>query len=150
MPAKFKLLLLEDDYLQRTDIRKTLEERFDVEVNAKSTESEFVRDFEQIATNPPHAAILDVMVRWTNPSRDAGPEPENAIHPEIAGLRCAERLRNDPRTQRVNVILYSVLGPEDREDAPIPDGVVSVVKESDFENLFEILRLLALPIKPPS
>ena len=134
---KLRVLLLEDDYLQRGAISNALEAKLQAEVQAKSTESEFRRDFDQIAANPPQVAVLDVMVRWANPTRDAEPEPiEIPKTPEIAGLRCAQLLRDDPRTQRVKVILYSVLGPEDI-GAKFPEGVTSVVKETDFRALLE-------------
>ncbi len=145
---KLRVLLLEDDYLQRGAISNALEAKLKAEVQAKSTESEFRRDFDQIAANPPQVAVLDVMVRWANPTRDVESEPiEIPKTPEIAGLRCAELLRDDPRTQRVKVILYSVLGPEDIGEQ-FPGGVTSVVKQTDFSGLLEaVAKAVAEP--PP-
>ena len=137
---KLRVLLLEDDHLQRGAITNALEAELKADVQAKSTESEFHRDFEQIATNPPQVAVLDVMVRWANPTRDAESEPiEIPKTPEIAGLRCAQLLRNDPRTQSVRVIVYSVLGEEDIKGTTIPEGVYSVVKMTDFKALIDII-----------
>ena len=134
---KLRVLLLEDDYLQRRNICEALETESEAEVQTKSTESEFRKDFEQIAMNPPDVAVLDLMVRWANPTREWDNEPDQMSRsPEIAGLRCADLLRNDPRTQKVKVILYSVLGSEDI-GAKFPEGVTSVVKETDFRDLLE-------------
>jgi DNA-binding NarL/FixJ family response regulator len=131
---KPKVLLLEDDYLQRRDIQAMLEEEFSASMRAKSSESEFRGSFEEICEEPPDIAILDVMVRWASPSREAIEIPEFAKHPEVAGLRCAELLREDPRTAGVKVILYSVLSKEDFGDAAIPEGVSIMVKEQNFED----------------
>ncbi len=147
MHKKFKVLLLEDDYLQRTDIRDALEGRFGAEVVAKSTELEFQNDFEQIAENPPEVAILDVMVRWTNPTRDSQFDPEIATHPEVAGLRCAEMLGTDPRTRQVKIILYSVLGQEERGEFSSTVKAASLVKEMDLENLLQAVREALEPVE---
>jgi hypothetical protein len=86
-------------------------------------------------------AVLDVMLRWANPSRDMPAAPEEVTdNPQRAGIRCAQQLRDDARTKAVKVILYSVLGKEDMGDAPLPDYVISVVKETDCENLLEKLK----------
>jgi CheY-like chemotaxis protein len=136
---KPKILLLEDDYIQRRNISDAVGQEFNTAVATKSTESEFRADFEQIALDPPEIAILDVMVRWTNPSRNQEALPEEAKQPEVAGLRCADMLRQDPRTQDVKVILYSVIKHEEM-GRPIPSGVTAVIKETGFDDLFEKIR----------
>jgi hypothetical protein len=50
---RLRVLLLEDDHLQRKDVQQALEKGLEAEVETKTTESEFHRDFEKIASNPP-------------------------------------------------------------------------------------------------
>ena len=141
---KLRVLLLEDDHLQRKDVQQALEKGLGAAVETKTTESEFRRDFEEIASNPPDVAVLDVMVRWANPSRDMPAAPQEVTdNPEKAGIRCARELRDDARTKAVKVILYSVLGNEDMGDEPLPDDVIGVVKETDFANLLEKVKEIA-------
>jgi CheY-like chemotaxis protein len=133
------ILLVEDDHIQRDDIRSAIEQEMQGTVTMLSCEWDFLRKFEEIAANPPDLAVLDVMLRWQTPSRN--PDPEPAGNPrESAGLRCATRLRSDERTQGVKVILYSVFPRESLAGLAVPDGVVWVVKEPDCENLMEAIR----------
>src|ERR1035437_5648559 len=106
---KLRILLVEDDFLQRDSIRKALEQNFEgAVVDSRASESEFLRDFEAIASSPPDIAVIDVMLRWTNPSRDAPNPPTEPWDPQRAGLRCAQRLHDDGRTSGAKIILYTV------------------------------------------
>src|SRR5258707_9957438 len=97
---KLKVLLVEDDHIQPANVRQAIESAIEAEVETKSTEWEFQRDFEAIASNPPQIAVLDIMLRWANPARDMPPAPaEVTSNPEHAGLRCASRLLDDQRTR---------------------------------------------------
>src|ERR1035441_4558333 len=75
-PMKLRILLLEDDHMQREDIRQALVKELGAQVEIKTTESEFRRNFEVIAANPPDVAVLDVMVRWATPSHDMPAAPD--------------------------------------------------------------------------
>jgi PleD family two-component response regulator len=137
---KLKVLLVEDDHIQRANVRQAIENALDAEVATISTESEFHRDFERIAANPPQIAVVDVMLRWANPASDMPLAPaEVSSNPEQAGLRCASLLRNDERTNGVEVILYSVL-PNDSFGAPVPEGTECLVKELDYQNLIDAMK----------
>jgi DNA-binding NarL/FixJ family response regulator len=125
------VLLVEDDHLQAKDLRLVLESDLNAEVQTMSTEYDFVRGFQAIVDNPPDFAILDRMLRWSSPSRDMQEPPVDSQDPEGAGVRCALRLRQEPRTaEMTHVILYSVLG-----DDGDTQGFDTVVKEGEFENL---------------
>ena len=149
---KLRVLLVEDDHIQRANARQAIESAFDAEVETKSTESEFQRDFEAIASNPPHIAVLDIMLRWANPVLDMQPAPsEVTSQPQHAGLRCASLLK-DPRTSAVKVILYSVLSSDDLGVRP-PEGADWIIKDLDFQNLIESIRAIVngggLRLVPP-
>jgi CheY-like chemotaxis protein len=139
-----RVLLLEDDAQQRRDLEHLLEHEFHAKVESRATESEFRDAFEKIAANPPDLAVLDVMVRWTNPTRESISLPDEAQKPETAGLRCAQMLRESERTKDVKVILYSVLPKEHLGERNIPAGVDAVVKETDFEDLLSKISELDL------
>ena len=137
---KLKVLLLEDDHSQRQDIRDMLEEEFHASVEVRSSEWEFLSKWDQMLKEPPDFAILDVMVCWAKPTREQTETPEEAKHPDTAGLRCAQKIRSTPETGNVKVILYSVLSQEEDFGMPVPEGVDVVVKEADFEDLIEAIR----------
>lgn len=134
-----RILLLEDDFLQRSDVKGTLEREFDAEVLALSCEKEFRDRFESVAEQPPSVAVLDIMLRWANASREESAQPEDATDPAKAGIRCARMLRSDGRTKDVRVILYSVLGKNSLAEL-LPEGIPSLEKEHDYENLIEAVK----------
>lgn len=102
------ILVVEDDPAQFNWIAECLLERFpDIAVEKEDTELGFRRRVEQAP--PPHAAIVDVMLPWTVPSRDVEPMPDESWTFMKAGFRCVEFMRSDPRWRDVPVLLYSVL-----------------------------------------
>ncbi len=146
---KLKVLLLEDDHIQRANVRQAIEDAIEAEVFTKNTEWEFKRDFELIATNPPQVAVLDIMLRWANPAPEIPKAPDEVTsHPELAGLRCASLLLGDRRTQDVKVILYSVLAKDDLSEAP-PPGADCLVKELDYQNLVDKLKAISPQLSRP-
>src|SRR5208283_1575579 len=118
-----RVLLVEDDHVQRNYVRQALEDGLRASVETKTCEWEFRRDFEVVASCPPDAAVLDVMLRWASPSSERAEPPEEST-PYHAGLRCARRLKEDPRTESVKVVLYSVLPKEDIPDIELPEGAI--------------------------
>jgi len=138
-----KILLVEDDHLQCAYVRQALTSTLGADVTTKTCESEFRVDFESITAEPPDIAVLDIMLRWASPSRDAKPAPADST-PYHAGLRCAQMLSEDPRTQNVKIILYSVLPKEDFAPALLPKNAVYVVKEPDCQNLIDAVNDLQL------
>ena len=148
---KLRVLLVEDDHIQRQNARQAIENAIEAEVETKSTEWEFQRDFEAIAANPPHVAVLDIMLRWANPAADMPSAPTDVTSSSEAGLRCARRLLSDERTRDVKVLLYSVLAKDDLGERP-PEGADCVIKEVDFENLIERIRgaRAGLRLVPPA
>ena len=137
---QLRILLVEDDHLQRSYVKQALEDNLRVAVDTLCCEKNFIENFETIAANPPDLAVLDIMLMWSRPSKDEKDLPGPDITPEQAGLRCAARLRDDPRTSGVKVLLYSVLPEHDIVDRGIAPGAVMVVKEADCQNLFDAIQ----------
>src|ERR1700683_2117417 len=108
-----RILLVEDDHLQRNYVRQALEDELGAAVETLCCEKNFIDHFEDLAADPPGLAVLDIMLMWARPSKDEAGQPTDNRTPEQAGLRCAAMLRNDPRTSAVKVLLYSVFPEQD-------------------------------------
>src|SRR2546425_8168130 len=106
------ILVIEDDYLQADWIRQKLTEAMpNANIRLIATEAEFRSQFENIANQDPDVVVMDVMLRWADPSPDLTPPPQDVREEGFyrAGLRCERMLAEDNRTSRVPVILYTVL-----------------------------------------
>ena len=103
-----------------------------MEVKRVVTELEFRNRFEEIATDNPSLILMDIMLRWTNKHNLVEP-PKDVEERGFyrAGLRCEKMLANDDRTNRIPIIIYSVLGKEDLEDEYQPRPQVKYV-DKDF------------------
>lgn len=107
-----KILLVEDDFNQVTWIKDGLHKSFPgVTIQVISTELAFRQSLPQISKDRPDVIILDVMLRWADPDPNLEPPPEE-VRKEgffLGGLRCARLLTEQRTTQKIPVILYSVL-----------------------------------------
>jgi len=142
-----RILLLEDDHLQALGIRKGLEEALQpthgpLEFTTISTESQFRAMFDEIARTSFDLAIIDVMVRWADPAPNM-PEPPEEVRETgsfRAGLRCKKMLEEDPRTQTVPMLIYTLL-----ESSRLPPDVNFVAKAADLTPLVERIKQLLPP-----
>lgn len=142
-------LLVEDDYLQAQAITTVLKEHFpDLVEQHLSTEQEFCRELSHIRGNPPDVIIIDVMLRWTNPSPNMPVAPlevkQGGYH--NAGLRCERRLREHPETVNTPVILYTVLVDVDLTAELMhvdSKATVFLEKDSDYRPLVDAIAQAA-------
>jgi CheY-like chemotaxis protein len=106
-----RVLVVEDDYLQADWLEETLKKSFtDLNVQQIRTESEFRNKLGNLRRDPPDLILLDVMLRWTDPSPKIDVPTEEAKNGFFrAGLRCERLLRQHKETRRIPVILYTVL-----------------------------------------
>jgi CheY-like chemotaxis protein len=104
---------VEDDYLYVDWLRDAIESNVGGKVEVITTELEFRNRFEELATRAPDIVLMDIMLRWTDPSPEMVPPPKGLGTFHRAGLRCLQLLRADKRTSQVPVILYSVLEESD-------------------------------------
>lgn len=140
-----KILLVEDDHLQVEFLRRELQNSFsEALIRVVSTESEFRSRFEEISQSPPDVIVLDVMVRWADPSSNIKERPEEVVRDGFytAGLRCEELLARNPQTNNIPVILYTVLEPTDLHDEieQRRDNVVVLTKTPEIDPLVELIR----------
>jgi DNA-binding NarL/FixJ family response regulator len=144
MNSETRILLIEDDHLQahgiQAGVRNLLQPEYPHLVfETLSTESDFYQRFDEIAEKGFDLAIVDVMLRWADPSAEM-PEPR----PEVveggffrAGIRCKQKLQSDPRTALIPTIIYTVL-----DESRLPRGIDIVPKGADFAPLADKIRQL--------
>jgi DNA-binding response OmpR family regulator len=143
MNHETRILLVEDDHLQahgiQSGLRILLQREYPHLVFTPiSTESDLYSRFDEIAGKGFDLAIIDVMLRWADPSPEM-PEPL----PEVveggffrAGVRCKQKLQSDPRTSSIPVIIYTVL-----DESRLPPGIDDVVpKGADLSPLADRIR----------
>lgn len=140
-----KILLVEDDYIQSDLICEALEQAFPSDVvELIRTEHEFRSRLVDIKARPPDIIILDIMLRWTLPSRDMPELPQDVREEGLyrAGFRCKKLLSEHARTRDIPVILYTVMEvsdiAEDLQD--IASGAVYLRKEADMTSLIQLIR----------
>jgi hypothetical protein len=138
-----KILIIEDDYLDADWICRLLKQAFhSIKLVHISTESEFLSRFDEIAEDPPDIFIIDMMLRWANPSKDMVEPPHEVIEGKFhrAGFRCQRRLSAREETKDKAVIFYTVL---DRHDlGKLPRNVFHLRKDSDPDPLIRLIRAL--------
>lgn len=105
------------------------------------SESDFLREWDNIIAEPPHVAVVDVMLRWDYPRPDRQPMEKDQDALYTAGIRCAQKLQSVPQTEHVPVILYTVIGKGELLDhlRDLPD-VIYLQKEPELGPLVEMVR----------
>ena len=139
------IILVEDDYLQAEWVESCLDEAFeDVRVERISTESNFYSWLQGDLYARPAVFIIDVMLRWADPSSEMAEMPpsvkENGFY--RAGVRCQKEIAKDERLRDVPVILYTVLEDLDLEEVlrqKYPN-VAYLRKDSQAEPLIRTIR----------
>lgn len=140
------IVFVEDDPLQAEWIQEQLLSKFpDAALRRIKTESEFRSKMETLASVPPDLVLMDVMLRWADPSpaMPAVPDDAKAGH-HRAGLRCQRMLSAVQATSSIPVVLYTVLEDDDlaSEIRGLPPNVVYTRKESSPENLYRQIQVL--------
>jgi CheY-like chemotaxis protein len=138
-----KIVVVEDDPLEADLIRKGLEQAFpDLAIDRISTESEFQFRLDSLTKEPPDVFIVDMMLRWAEPSENM-PEPPTEVRDEgfwRAGLRCQRMLASREETQAIPVILYTVLEKSDIDFEGPSRNVIHLRKDSDQTALIRLIR----------
>lgn len=138
-----KIVLVEDDHNQRSEIKKALESRYpDSVVETYPTESAFLSAVPGMATNPPDIAIVDMMVKWTNPGPDMTLPPPTADFLD-AGFRCVDELHR--AYPDIPVVLYTVLDRSDLDPSKVdrlPKRVRYVSKRSHVDAFYDAIEAL--------
>lgn len=142
------ITLVEDDHLQAEWIDSRLKAAFrGVVVKRINTESDFYSWLDELENNDevkPDLFIIDVMLRWADPSPTIAEPPPDVLENGFyrAGLRCKEHVMANARTKGVPIILYTVLEELDLEKAleNKQPGVTYLRKDSSPEPLIKMIR----------
>ena len=143
------ILIVEDDHSQARLIQEALRKEADfgspdTQIRRMSTESQFRNSLEEIAARKPDVIVMDVMLRWTDPTPDLKPPPDDVRKEGFfrAGLRNAKLLAQDERTKNIPVILYTMLDKIDLEGTPELLGITYLPKDSKLTPLVHTIRAL--------
>ncbi|HYV91135.1 MAG TPA: hypothetical protein VE978_05105 [Chitinophagales bacterium] len=140
-----KILIVEDDYSQADWLVLQITDRFkDYSIDLIETELEFRTKIKTIEDNPPELILMDIMLRWTNPSPEMVKPPIDIAKSGIfdAGFRCQNLLKQSEKTRNIQIIFYSVLDKDDLESKlkNMPSNVVHLKKEANMAPLFNQMR----------
>ena len=140
-----RIVIAEDDKYQREQFARILGQVFlEADITLFRTEKEFREGLEKITMETPDIVILDIMLRWTDPSLDGDTMPPDVKAGKFfgAGFRCQGLLERGDRTRDIPVILYSVLERTDIEGelAGLPTNVRFVPKAVTLYNLIAAIR----------
>ncbi|HRI45647.1 MAG TPA: hypothetical protein PL089_13870 [Ignavibacteria bacterium] len=144
-----KILIIEDDHLQSKLLIKQLNHEFkDCTIELLETESDFIKKFPMIEKNPPDLILIDIMLRFQNPSRDmikVIPSDRKGFY--RAGIRCKQDLNQSEQTKSIPIILYTVLNKADLEIdlLNLNNQFQHISKDKDTSILFrQIKKMLKL------
>lgn len=147
-----KIILVEDDYLQSqliiSEIHKHLSPN-KIDIHLFETESDFRKQLVSIETILPDIILLDIMLRWTDPSANVEEFP-NDVKEEgfyTAGFRCQKIISNNKILQNIPIILYTVLDKTDLKEKleDTPKTVKLLTK--DISVLIDHLKAILLKQK---
>ncbi|HEU0087733.1 MAG TPA: hypothetical protein VFQ77_08795 [Pseudonocardiaceae bacterium] len=141
------IVIVEDDHLQEGPLKEYLSDAIaDADIETLCTEQEFRQRLPALRERVPDLVVLDVMLRWTFPTPDALPPPQDVVAGGYyrAGLRCARLLADDPKLGAVPVVLYTILERSDleRDGETLPENSIYVGKNAELDVLSRKVRTL--------
>ena len=142
------ILVVEDDHLQEGPLEAHLQSAFPgMQIKTINTEHEFRRRFDELRAVQPSVVIMDVMLRWADPSPMAEEPPPVVVEGGYyrAGLRCAALMHEDATLRNVPVIFYSVVERSDleRDGTPLGSATSYLRKSPDPSALVRKIRAVA-------
>jgi len=142
------IVIVEDDHLQEGPLEDQIRDAFSpARITTVATEEEFRRRLGDFRRDPPDLFVMDLMLRWSYPSRTAIPAPPDVARGgyQRAGLRCARLMAEDPALCEVPVVFYTILERSDldRDLDQVPGADTAYVRKStDPEVLVRKIRAL--------
>jgi len=134
-----KVLIIEDDSIQAAHLEALIRSGFSaVSVDRVATELEFRTRLPGIAQGSYKVALVDMMLRWTDPSPDMEPPDQDAIKEGffVGGLRCRKALleKGIPR------IIFTVLNQENLPQEYRGQEIDFVQKGPSYEPILKKLK----------
>ncbi len=121
-----RILIIEDDRYQTDEIERCLRP-LGVGIERVSTELSFHRLMRESAELPYKLAVVDMMLRWTDPSPDMEEPPPHIIEEGFytAGLRCCRELAS----RGVRCLIFTAL---DKAKIPLkPNEMFPIINKSE-------------------
>ena len=137
-----KLLIVEDDSIQAEYIETELKQLMPyIKTKRISTESKFYDFLEEIDKNKPDIILMDIMLRWTDPTRNMPEMPENVKDEgfHLAGSRCEKKLRETKGGENIPVIIYSVITKDSYNSFTSPERTKYLNKDFDIKSLRNLI-----------
>jgi CheY-like chemotaxis protein len=134
-----RVLLIEDDKIQADDLKSRIEEGLGASVQTVSTELAFRKLLAASEALPYTAAVVDMMLRWTDPDPNMEMPPDEILSEGfyLAGLRCCRDLAK----RGVRCVIFTALDP-----ARIPlrggESFLIINKSRGYEALQDALKPL--------
>jgi hypothetical protein len=141
-----KVLIIEDDSIQARRLGEHIQRHFaDVTVDRIETELRFLKLLPGIGEAEYKVALIDMMLRWTDPSPTMEQPPPEVLKEGffVGGLRCRKALA----VKHIPSIIFTVHDRDSFAQLKEPD-VEFVQKTPDFEPLFEKLSLYLSAVAP--
>jgi hypothetical protein len=134
-----RILIIEDDGYQSADLKARLERAGlgIADVECIYTELAFQDLIKRSGELPYDAAVVDMMLRWTDPAPNMTMPPPEILNEGfyIAGLRCCRMLKK----WKVPCVIFTALDP--LKIPLLPDEDLKIINKSlGHEPLFEALR----------
>ena len=132
-----KVLLIEDDSVQARNLDRLIRQAFPgVSVNIIGTELEFRDKLPEIVPGSYRIALIDLMLRWTDPSPEMIAPPKEIYEQGffLGGLRCRQALLE----KKIRSVIFTV---HDRETFPqLKADIDYVQKGPSFDPILNKLR----------
>lgn len=134
-----KVLIIEDDSIQAARLESLIQSKFSaVTVDKIATELEFRKRLPEIADGSYKVALVDMMLRWTDPSPKMEPPEEDVIKEGffVGGLRCRKALLE----KKIPSIVFTVLSRENLPREYVDEGIDFIQKGPSFQPILEKLK----------
>jgi CheY-like chemotaxis protein len=140
-----RILIVEDDHLQEGPFAEHLQDAFPAaRIDTVPTEKDFRERLPRLRAEPPDVVVMDVMLRWDFPRRDAAPAPDDVREGGYhwAGVRCAQLMAADPDLGRTPVVFCTIVERADleRDGRSLPANSRYVRKSADLDGLTRTIR----------
>jgi len=130
-----RIIIIEDDDNQSDKlIRDIPKEIPNAQIYLYKTEHSFRSQIERVKEWKPDLFLIDIMLRWTNPSPDMPEAPDEVIEEGfyVAGFRCKRDILENSYLKNLPIILFTVLDKEDLKDklSNLPRNISYISKDN--------------------
>jgi len=153
------ILILEDDQTTSERLQTLIERELDepdLSIDIIETERDFrfgwLEKLRAGDVPAPDVIVIDIMLLWSFPERNADPRPldvvEGGFH--LAGIRCLDAIRAEPRLRRCKCLFYTALTSADLTEmgANLPGDIRLVTKDQNGLEVARFVKSWLIPLQP--